>query len=53
MLALVYASELQISLRGLLRLLDEAVQQHHPDLLVDVEQNPGNAVPREISPHLI
>jgi hypothetical protein len=53
MLALVCASQLQIFVRGLLRLLDEAVQKHHPAPFVDVEEHSGDAVPRDIAAHLI
>ena len=53
MLAFVSASQFQIFVRGLLRLLDEAVQKHHPASLVDVEEHSGDAVPREIASHLI
>jgi hypothetical protein len=53
MLALVSASQFQIFVWSLLRLLDEAVQKHHPAFLVDVEEHSGDAVSREIAPHLI
>jgi hypothetical protein len=53
MLALVSASQFQIFVWGLLRLLDEAVQKHHPVLPVDVEEHSGDTVPYEIAPHLI
>jgi hypothetical protein len=52
-LTLVSASQFQIFIWGLLRLLDKAVKKHHPALFVNVEQHSGHAVPDEIGPHLM
>ena len=52
MLLLVAARQTQILGRSPPGLLEESVQQHHPPELVDVEQNPRNPIPREVSPDL-
>jgi hypothetical protein len=53
MRAFVSESQFQIFVRGLLRLLDEPVQKHHPALLVDIKARSGDAVSPEVAPHLI
>lgn len=53
MLALVPARDRQISIRSPRRLLDEAVQQNHPALLVDIEEDPCSPTLSEIGSYFV
>jgi len=53
MLALVAPCQLQILVRGLLRLLDESMQQDHPALLVDIEKYAGDSVLGQARPYFV
>src|SRR4051794_38780493 len=44
-----FQREVQITLRGLLRLLDEAMQQDHP-ALIDAKQHASDAALRQAAP---
>jgi hypothetical protein len=51
MLALVASGQLQILLWRSLRFLDEPMEQNHPALLVDVEEDARNAILVQVRPY--
>jgi hypothetical protein len=53
MLFFVSPRQSQVRVGRLLRLLYEAVQQDHSVLAIDIEQNAGNAIVREIRADLV
>jgi hypothetical protein len=53
MLALVASGKSQIFVRSLPGFLDEAMQQHHPILRVDIEQDSRDSILCQVCAHFV
>jgi len=53
MVAFVVSGEFQVLGGGLLRLLDESVEQHHSSLLINIEKHSRDAILIQARPYFV